>query len=67
MRILRLAQEMGIEVGHSTLILNKVRDDVHSVVKDIVQASPFEHVVVLPYDLEIEESFDRRKIGLGIR
>lgn len=55
-RIFRLAQEMGIEAGRPTLVLNKVSGDVHSVVKDVIQASPFEHVVVLPYDLEIEES-----------
>ncbi len=55
-RILRLAQEMGIEVERPTLILNKVKGDVHSVVKDIAQASPFEHVVVLPFDKEVERA-----------
>lgn len=53
-RILRLAKEMGLEVGSNTLILNKVKDDVHQAVKDIIQASPFEHVVVLPFDRDVE-------------
>jgi len=52
-RILKLAHEMGIEIRHPTLVLNKVSGDVHHIVKDIVQASPFEHVVVLPYDKDV--------------
>ncbi len=55
-RILKLAQEMGIEVGRTTLVLNKVRGDVHLAVKDRVQASPFGHVVVLPYDRDVERT-----------
>jgi CO dehydrogenase nickel-insertion accessory protein CooC1 len=55
-RILKLAHEMGIEIRHPTLVLNKVSGDVHHIVKDIVQASPFEHVVVLPYDKDVARS-----------
>jgi CO dehydrogenase maturation factor len=53
-RILKLAQDMGIEFEHPTLVFNKVSVDVHQIVKDIAQASHFEHVVVLPYDEEVE-------------
>ena len=55
-RILKLAQDMGIEVGFPTLVLNKVSEDVHQIVKGIVQESPFEHVVVLPYDRDVERA-----------
>jgi CO dehydrogenase maturation factor len=55
-RILKLANEMGIEIGRPTLVLNKVVRDVHSVVKDTVQASSFEHVVVLPFDHNVEKA-----------
>jgi CO dehydrogenase maturation factor len=55
-RILRLANEMGIEVRHPTLVLNKVNGEVHPIVKDIIQASPFEHIVVLPYDKDVARS-----------
>jgi CO dehydrogenase maturation factor len=55
-RILKLAKEMGIEVGRPTLVLNKVVRDVHPYVKDIAQASSFEHVVVLPFDHDVEKA-----------
>jgi len=55
-RIFRLAQEMGIEIRRPTLVLNKVSGDVHEIVRGIVQASPFEHVVVLPYDKDVARS-----------
>jgi CO dehydrogenase nickel-insertion accessory protein CooC1 len=55
-RILKLAQDMGIEIGNATLVLNKVKGDVHQKVKDIAQESPFEHVVVLPYDKDVERA-----------
>ncbi len=55
-RILSLAKEMGIEVGRSTLVLNKVKGDVHSVVKVVAQASKFEHAVVLPFDRDVEKA-----------
>ena len=55
-RILKLARDIGIEIGRPTLVLNKVSGDVHDSVKDIVQASPFEHVVVLPYDRDVERA-----------
>jgi CO dehydrogenase maturation factor len=55
-RILKLAQEMGIEIGRTTLILNKVIGDVHPSIKDLVQASPFGHVVVLPNDRDVENT-----------
>jgi CO dehydrogenase maturation factor len=55
-RILKLAQDMGIEIGHPTLVLNKLSGDVHQNVKDIVQASSFEHVVVLPFDKDVERA-----------
>ncbi|MDD1743121.1 MAG: AAA family ATPase [Methanomassiliicoccales archaeon] len=55
-RILKLAQEMGIEVGRATLILNKVKGDVRPSVKDLVQASPFGHVVILPHDRDVENT-----------
>jgi CO dehydrogenase maturation factor len=55
-RILKLAHEMAIEIRHPTLVLNKVSGDVHHIVKDIVQSSPFEHVVVLPYDKDVARS-----------
>ena len=55
-RVLNLAQNMGIEIGRPTLVLNKVSSDVHPIVKDIVHASSFGHVVVLPFDREVEEA-----------
>jgi len=55
-RILKLAQDVGIEIGHPTLLLNKVKGEVNPAVKDIVHASPFEHVVVLPFDKEVERA-----------
>ena len=55
-RIIKLAREMGIEIGRPTLVLNKVKGYVHSSVKDIVQASPFEHVLVLPFDRDVERA-----------
>jgi CO dehydrogenase maturation factor len=55
-RILKLAREMGIEIGRPTLVLNKVKGDVHLSVKDIIQVSPFEHVVVLPFDRDVERA-----------
>ncbi len=55
-RILKLAQEMGIEIGSTTLVLNKVSGDVYPIVKDIVQASSFEQVVVLPFDRDVEKA-----------
>lgn len=54
-RIMQLASEMRIEVGSSTLILNRVQDDVHPTVKKVVQSSDFGHVVVLPYDKKVEQ------------
>jgi CO dehydrogenase maturation factor len=55
-RILKLAKEMGIEAGSTTMVLNKVKGDVHPAVKDIVQASSFGHVVVLPFDQDVERA-----------
>jgi CO dehydrogenase maturation factor len=53
-RILRLAQEMELDIGTPVLVINRVQGDLPDHVKEMVPAR-FGRIIVLPYDRAIEE------------
>ncbi len=54
-RIAELAEEMELNVTNRVLLVNRVQNDLHPVVKEVISNSGFENVIKVPFDKQVDE------------